>query len=63
MWHVTGDIWQVTCDMLWAVNILSKFQLSVCDLWYFEDLEEKDDLLSQSVMKLFVRQHRLHRVR
>ena len=34
MWHVTCDTWQVThdmrhvtCDMLWGVTILSKFQL------------------------------------
>ena len=34
MWHVTRDT-HVTCDMLWGVNILSKFQLpsSYC-LWF-----------------------------
>ena len=34
-WHVTRDTWHVTCDMLWGVNILSKFQLpsSYC-LWF-----------------------------
>ena len=26
-WHVTRDTWHMTCDMLWGVNILSKFQL------------------------------------
>ena len=26
-WHMTHDTWHVTCDMLWGVNILSKFQL------------------------------------
>ena len=35
MWHVTRDMWHVTCDMLWGVNIFSKFQLpsSYC-LWF-----------------------------
>ena len=34
-WHVTRDTWHVTCDMLWRVNIRSKFQLSnsYC-LWF-----------------------------
>ena len=33
--QVTQDMWHMTCDMLWGVNILSKFQLrsSYC-LWY-----------------------------
>ena len=26
MWHLTCDTWHVTSDMLWGVNILSKFQ-------------------------------------
>ena len=47
MWHVTCDTWHVTSDMLGGgggVNILSKFQLpTFCDLWYYEDTEEKDD--------------------
>ena len=47
MWHVTRDIWHVaydiwqcdmrhmTCDMLWGVNILSKFLLpSFSGLWF-----------------------------
>ena len=35
LWHVTCDTWHVTHDMLWGVNILSKFQLpsSYC-LWF-----------------------------
>ena len=40
-WHMTRDMRLVTCDMLWGVNILSKYfsslALLVCDLWYFED--------------------------
>ena len=47
--YVTGDTWKVTC----GVNILSKFQLSssltVWELWCFEDLEEKDELLDQLI--------------
>lgn len=52
MWHghvtdVTRDTWHVTC---WGVNIL-KIQLpsfTVCDLWYYEYLEEEgDDLINQ----------------
>ena len=34
----------------------------VCDLWYFEDMEEKDDSMTQSVMNVFLEQPRLHRV-
>ena len=33
-WHMTRDMRHVTCDMLWAVNLLSKFQLpSSSGLW------------------------------
>ena len=55
MWHVTCDSWQVTRDM-WHMTRLgggqtfsqnfSSLALTVCDLWYFEDLEEKDDSLN-----------------
>ena len=35
MWHMTRDMWHGACDMLWWVNILSKFQLpSSYGLWY-----------------------------
>ena len=34
-WHVTHDTWHMACDMLWRVNILSKFQLpSSYGLWF-----------------------------
>ena len=34
-WHMTCHTWHVTCDMLWGVNILSKFQLpSFYCLWF-----------------------------
>ena len=32
--------------MFGGVNILC-LALSVCDLWYYEDLEEKDDLMNE----------------
>ena len=81
MWHVTRDMWHVTCDtwdvthdlFFWGVvNVLSKFQLptatalTVCDLWNYEDLEEKADLMNESInqwiTRLFIKQRRLHRV-
>ena len=53
MWHMTPDTltpdtWQVTLDMFWGVNIVSKVQLplTLCDFWYYEDLEEKADWLT-----------------
>ena len=49
MWHVTYNRWHVTRDMFGGVNILSKFQLPSSyrfDLWYYEDLEEKDDSIN-----------------
>ena len=34
-WHVTHDTWHMACDMLWGVNILTKFQLpSFYGLWF-----------------------------
>ena len=43
-WHVTSDMWQVTCDT-WHVwggwtfsQNFSSLALTVCDLWYYEDL-------------------------
>ena len=55
--HVTCDTWHVTRDTLGGVNILLKFQLPssyrfifyrtvFTDLWYYEDLEEKDELIN-----------------
>ena len=74
MWHVTPDTWHVTRDM-WHVTRLvgwtfsqnfSSPALTVCHLSYYEDLEEKDDsineLINQSMMRLFIEQPRLHRV-
>ena len=49
MWHVTRDTWHVTRDT-WHVTYLggwtfsqnfSCLALTVCDLWYYEYLEEK----------------------
>ena len=42
-------------------NILFQTTM-VCDLWCFEDLEEKDDLISEPVTEVFVGQPRLHRL-
>ena len=53
-WHVTCDMWHVTRDM-WHMTRLggwifsqnfSSLALTVCDLWYYEDLEEKDESLN-----------------
>ena len=52
MWHITYDTWHATCDMwhvwgwTWYQNF-SPLALPVCDLWYYEDLEEKAHLLNQ----------------
>ena len=55
MWHMTGDTWHVTHDM-WHVTCcggwtfsqhFSSLALTVCDLWYYEDLEEKDHWLNE----------------
>ena len=43
MWRMIPDMWHVV-----GVNILSRFQLtSSYGLWYFEDLEEKADWLTE----------------
>ena len=35
MWHLTHDMWQMTQNMLWEVNIVSKFQVSSSNsLWF-----------------------------
>ena len=49
MLHVTRDMWHMTCDMFGGVNIFSNFSslaLIDCDLWYYEDLEEKDEWIN-----------------
>ena len=60
MWHLTRDKWLVG-------NIVSKFKLSsltVWEVWCFEDLEEKGDLVNelmyQSGTEVFVEQPWLH---
>ena len=55
MWHITCDTWNMTCDT-WHVtccggwtffkNCIS-LALTVCDLWYYEDLEEKAHGINQ----------------
>ena len=62
MWHVTCGTWHVTCHMwryTWHMTCdmfgggwtfsqnFSSLAFTVCDLWYHEDLEEKDDSLNQ----------------
>ena len=60
MWHGTRDTWHVTCDTwhvtrdTWHVwggwtfsQNFSFLALTVCDFWYYEDLEEKADLINQ----------------
>ena len=51
-WHVTRDTWQVTHDMLggWTFSQnFSSLALTVYDLWYYEDLEEKDELINELI--------------
>ena len=55
-WHMTGDMWQVTCDMWHMTHSVgwkfsqnfSSLALTDWELWCFENMEEKDDWLSQS---------------
>ena len=47
MWHVTRDMWHVTCCGGWTFSQnFSSLDLTVCDLWYYEDLEEMADLIT-----------------
>ena len=47
MWHVTCNKWHVTCFGRWTFSQnFSSLALTVCDLWYYEDLEEKADWLT-----------------
>ena len=59
MWHMTWDTWQVTHDMWHMTHDMfggggrtfsqnfSSLALTDCNLWYYEDLEEKADSISQ----------------
>ena len=55
MWLVTCDTWHVTCDMFfcffgggWTFSQnFGSLALTVCDLWYYEDLEEKADSINE----------------
>ena len=50
MWHVTCDMWHETCLGGWTFSQnLSSLALTVCDLWYYEDLEEKAHLMNQLI--------------
>ena len=63
-WHVTPDTWRDTWRMTylgggWTFSQnFSSLALTVCDLLYYEYLEEKDDSLNESVMRLFIEQPR-----
>ena len=47
-WHMTCDVWHVTCCGGWTFSQNFSFlALLVCDLWYFEDLEQKAHGLSE----------------
>ena len=64
MWHVTCDTWHVTCDT-WHVirdtwhmtngvggtfsQNFSSLALTVCDFWYYEDMEEKADWINELI--------------
>ena len=50
MWHMTCDTWHVTRLGGWTFSQhFSSLALTVCDLWYYKDLEEKDDSLNQLI--------------
>ena len=45
---VTRDTWHVTCLGGWTLSQnFSSLALTVCDLWYYEYLEEKDESLNE----------------
>jgi hypothetical protein len=53
MWHVTHDTWHVTRLGGWTFSQnFSSLALTVCDLWYYEDLEEKDEWINEWINKL-----------
>ena len=52
MWHVICDMWRMKCDMLLGWTFSQNFSfpaLTICDFWYYEDLDEKNDWLNQSI--------------
>ena len=55
MWQVTCDRWQVTGDNMthgvrWTFSQNFSFSsLTAIELWFFEDLEEKDQWMNQSI--------------
>ena len=50
MWQVTRDTWHVTCLVGWTFSqTFISLALTVCDLCYYEDLEEKDDLINELI--------------
>ena len=46
MWHVTRDMWHVGGGGWTFSQNYSSLALTVSDLWYYEDMEEKADLLT-----------------
>ena len=47
-WHMTHDTWHVTRLGGWTFSQnFSSLSLTVCDLWYYEDLEEKDEWINK----------------
>ena len=51
-WHITRDTWHMTFDLFggWTFSQnFSSLALTVCDLWYYEDLEEKADWINCSI--------------
>ena len=55
MWHVTQKTWHVTGCGGWIFSQdFSSLALTVCDLWYFKDLEEKADWLTESISQCSV---------
>ena len=50
MWHVTCDMWHMTCLGGWTFSQnLSSLALTVCDLWYYGDLEEKAHWMNELI--------------
>ena len=53
MWHVTCNTWDVTCCGGWTFSQkFSSLALTVYNLWYFEDLEENADWLTNLLNQL-----------
>ena len=68
MRHLTSDIWHLTRDTWHAMHgeySLTNSRSLAYTVWEwrnFDDLEEMDQLVNESVTKVFVEQPRLHRV-